>query len=268
MYLLFNDKIKITIFKYIGLLSVLKMKNIETLMQFGFNVYESKILFSLSKLKSATAKEIKEDSLVPVNKIYEILEDFQRRGIVQLLPEKPKKYSLVNLKQVLKDRLEEKRKNLDKVSKEVEELFKSISNNQMYEQAFWVMEGVDSMVNKIVETLPKIKEESIGFIDIWVARPENLKMVKKCIKRGIQFYFIGDINEETKPYAKKFAKLGVKIRHYPIQGAGYSIFDKKYVQLRITEKKVIILWVENAHFANILRQHFFEIWKQAKQVRF
>jgi sugar-specific transcriptional regulator TrmB len=244
------------------------MKSIETLMQFGFNVYESKILFSLARLKSATAKEIKEDSLVPVNKVYEILEDFQRRSIVQLLPEKPKKYSLINLKQVLKGRLEEKKKSLDKVGKDIEDLFNNLSSSNVYEQTFWVMEGVDSMVNKIVETLEKVNDESIGFIDVWVARPENLEIVKKCIKRGVKFYFIGDINDETKPYAKKFAKLGVKIRHYPIQGAGYSIFDKKYVQLRITEKKVIIMWVENAQFANILRQHFFEIWKQAKPIKF
>ena len=89
------------------------MKPTESLMECGFNLYESKILLSLAKLKTASVSEIGKDSNVPKNKIYEILDIFKRRGIVQLLPSKPKRYNLVNIKQVLKERVDQKKKHLD-----------------------------------------------------------------------------------------------------------------------------------------------------------
>ncbi|HKZ33681.1 MAG TPA: helix-turn-helix domain-containing protein [Candidatus Nanoarchaeia archaeon] len=244
------------------------MKPIESLMECGFNLYESKILLALAKLKTAGASEIEKDSNVPKNKVYEILDNFKRKGIVQLLPSKPKKYSLINIEQVLKEIVNEKKKNLDIVDKSLDRLYENLGSNTSYEETFWIMEGVDAMVNKIVDTLKDLKEESIGYIDIWVVKPENVKAVKKAIKHGVKFYFLGTIDKESKPLAKKYAKLGVKIRHYPIKGAGYSIFDKKYVQLRVTTDKLINLWIENENLAGIMRQHFFELWKKGKPVKF
>lgn len=244
------------------------MKTVETLMECGFNLYEARVLLALAKLKTATASEIGRDSNVPKNKVYEVLDIFKRKGIVQLLPSKPKRYDLVNFQQVLKERIDEKKKHLENIDKNLNKLYENLNTNKTYEDTFWIMEGIDAMVNKIVDTLGDIKEESIGFVDVWVVKPENLMAVKKAIKRGVKFYFLGTIDKESKPMAKRYAKLGVKIRNYPIKGAGYSIFDSKYVQLRVTTDKLINLWIENPNLANIMRQHFFELWKQAKPVKF
>lgn len=244
------------------------MKPTESLMECGFNLYEAKILLALAKLKTASVSEIERDSNVPKNKVYEILDIFKRKGIVQLLPSKPKKYNLVNIKQVLKERIDQKKKHLEVVDKSLDKLYENLGSNNSYEETFWIMEGVDAMVNKIVDTLKDLSEESIGYIDVWVVKPENVKAVKEAIKRGVKFYFLGTIDKESKHLAKKYAKVGVKIRHYPIKGAGYSIFDKKYVQLRVTTDKLVNLWIENQNLANIMRQHFFELWKKGKPVNF
>ncbi len=244
------------------------MKQIESLMECGFNLYESRILLALAKLRTASVSEIERDSNVPKNKVYEILDIFKRKGIVQLLPSKPKKYSLVNIKQVLREIVDRRRKHLDAVDKNLDRLYENLGSNNSYEETFWITEGIDAMVNKIVNTLKDLNEESIGYIDVWVVKPENVKAVKKAIKRGVKFYFLGTIDKESKPLAKKYAKVGVKIRHFPIKGAGYSIFDKKYVQLRVTTGKLINLWIENQNLANIMRQHFFELWKRGKPVKF
>lgn len=244
------------------------MKNIKLLMDCGFNLYESKILLSLAWLGPSTAKEIGKEADVPKNKVYEILENFREKEIIQLVPTKPKRYNVINLKQILKKRVTEKKEKLDDIEKNVEKILDNLPKTNNFEETFWIMEGVNAMVNKILEKLDTIENESIAFVDLWVAKPENLRAVKKCIKRGVNFYFLGTIDKKTKPIAREFAKIGVNIRHYPVKGAGYSIFDKKYVQLRVTEKKVLTLWVESPHFGQMLRQHFFDLWKQARPVSF
>lgn len=239
-------------------------KEIELLMQCGFNLYESKILLALAGFGQAEAKEIAQAASVPKNKVYEILENLLEKEVVQVLPTKPKKYAILDLKQFILDNIEAKKEFLSKTKGEVMGLLGKIGSPKLQEKDFWVMEGKAAMVNKIVKVLVDIQKESIGFIDIWTAKPENLKAIRRAAERGVKFYFLGPINKNTLPMVKKYRRLGVKVKNYYVKGAGYSIFDSKYVQMRITDKKVISLWIENCYLAGILRQHFFEAWKKVK----
>ena len=240
------------------------MKNIDLLQKCGFNMYESKILLTLSDYGAMTIPEIGFKAKVPKNKAYEILNYLKKKGVVELLLTKPKKYGVVNLKQTLEKKMTSRKKELDFIERELKEMK---VKDKSIEDTFWMMQGESAMINKIVNALEDVKEESIGFIDIWTAKTINLQMVKKAIDRGVKFYFLGTINEKTKPLAKKYAKLGVRIKHHSISGAGYSVFDNKYVQLRISEEEVLTMWIENSNFANILREHFFKLWKEAKEVK-
>jgi len=230
-------------------------------------MYESKILLSLHKLVSPTAKEICLDTRVPKNKVYEILENFISKQIIQLHPTKPKRYSVINLKGLLHDNLARETKSLQEIEEQIDTAIGTPQKTAEYDETFSVMEGESAMINKIVETLSEVNKESIGLIDVWAVRQSNLRAVKEAISRGVKFYFLGTIDKQSLPIATAYAKLGVEVRHYPVQGAGYSIFDGRYVQLRVTERKIISLWVESEQFATMLRRNFFEMWEKGKNVR-
>jgi len=234
------------------------------LMEYGFNLYESRIICSLVSAGKATAKYIAQDAAVPKNKVYEILESLLQRGLVQLLPGKPKRYAATSLPVAIERNIRERTLRLEQVGKTLKSYFNKLPKKEEQPKKFWAMEGKSAMVNKIVETLDSVQKESLGFIDIWTARPENLSAIKRAIDRGVKFYFLGSVNKKTLPLVKKYEKLGVKIKNYNIRGAGYSVFDGRYVQQRITEGKIISLWIENVYLAKILREHFFDIWKKVK----
>ncbi|MCA9459150.1 MAG: TrmB family transcriptional regulator [Nanoarchaeota archaeon] len=244
------------------------MKNIEILQNVGFTLYESKILLSLAKYQKAPVKLIEKDSLVPRNKVYEILYNLSKKGYIQIYNDKPKEYGVVNLKEIVNELLVRKEEKIKNLKIESKKMILDLKEDKYFEEKFWVMKGTDSMVNKIVETLETTKKESIGYVDVWVLKYSNLKSVKEAINRGVNFYFMGPIDKESLPIAKKYAEIGVEVRDYKIERAGYSIFDSKKVQLRVSENEVISLWIENKNFANIMREHFFNCWKKAKKIDF
>ncbi|MEK6960645.1 MAG: helix-turn-helix domain-containing protein [Nanoarchaeota archaeon] len=242
------------------------MKNIEVLMGCGFNLYESKVLLSLHKLKDPTAKEVCQDSEVPKNKVYEVLEGLIRGQIVRILPAQPKRYCVINLKGVLQERLAKRSSDIQALEGQLDSAIGVPQKSASYDETFWVMEGESAMINKIIETLADVHNESIGLIDVWAIRPANLRAVRDAISRGVKFYFLGTIDKKSRPIAREYAKLGVEVRHYPVHGAGYSIFDGRKVQLRVTEKKIVSLWVESEQFADMLRKNFFQLWSKGRKI--
>ena len=81
------------------------MDKLEFFQSIGFTEYESKVLVSLLKLKIATTKEIGLNSGVPQNKLYHILNKFEILGIVELIPERLKKYQLINIETIVDNRI-------------------------------------------------------------------------------------------------------------------------------------------------------------------
>jgi len=240
------------------------MKNIELIMDCGFTLYEAKILLEVVSHGRTNATQIAMNTGVPKNKVYEILENFLERRIITSFLSKPKQYSVKNLRGILKKNLQYKKRELKKIEGDVNKFIRTLPMRKESEKDFQIMEGKTAMVEKIVKTLDKVDKESIGFIDVWTARPENLKAIKQAIARGVKFYFLGEVNKKTISMIRKYQQLGVQIKNYPIEGAGYSILDKKYVQLRVTEEKLISLWIENSYLAGILRQHFWGIWRKIR----
>lgn len=252
-----------------GLMSGLtNEEKLKILLESGFTLYEGKILIALIQSPEAAAKEITQLSEVPKNKVYEILENLKHRSIIEELPTKPKKYRAANLLTQLKSRAKTRREEIDNLERRIESFTTESISKQSNEQKFWVTEGADAMIKKIANTLPDIKKESIGYIDIWKGIPENYHAVEKAIARGVKFYFLGSVdNPEAISIARKYIKLGVEIREHKTTGAGYSIFDNRYLQIRVSEQKVISLWIDNKYLANILRQHFFQVWQKANKLK-
>ena len=95
----------------------------ELLQELGLTEYEAKCISSLFKLKSAKATEISMDSQVPKTRIYDILEQLEKKKLVIAVHDKPKKYAVVDAEKVIEHLLEQKKSEL----KNLEEKALSVS---------------------------------------------------------------------------------------------------------------------------------------------
>jgi len=76
----------------------------ELLNDANFSTYEINAyitLISSSNINPPTAKEISLESGVPSGRIYEVLEDLEKKGVIEIIDSRPKKYKAISLNKAL-----------------------------------------------------------------------------------------------------------------------------------------------------------------------
>lgn len=239
----------------------------------GFSEYESKALSSLIKLKLATPKQISEYSLVPQNKLYQIIKKFQNMGIISLEPAETKKYKLINIQTFIKNKLKEKQDEFKQLKQSSKILEKLKEKNENF--SFQVIIGQKAIMDKLSENNQNCKKEIIGVQRNWKYWAEGIRSMQSTIKKGVKVKLIGEINEENKERVEEWRKTGCKIKAYnkkfgefPLR---FSIFDNKEARITIGKPEIqnpddyITIWTTSKPIIALLRRQFLEMWNSTKK---
>lgn len=248
------------------------MNKLEFFKSLDFTDYESKTLTTLTKLSTATAKQISEDSGVPQNKLYQIIKKFQQLGILAQVPADSKKYKLINLKTFISNKLKKKQSQL----KQLKESSKNIEtiNEPESEFSFSLIKGQRAIMNKLAEHNSIVQKEILGVQRNWKVWGTGLREMQKATKRGINVKLIGVINEQTKKRANEWKSTGCKLKKYnkkfgenPLR---FSIFDNKEARITFgkpeisSSKDYITIWTKSKPLIAILKKQFNEMWKECE----
>lgn len=95
--------------------------NFEQLKLLGLTTYEAKVLHTLLYKGSLKVSQITKESSVPNGQIYNTLDSLEEKSLINLIPDKIKKYQSKSIKYI-KDLLEEKQKELNNLNKELDQL--------------------------------------------------------------------------------------------------------------------------------------------------
>jgi len=238
----------------------------------GFNEYESKALASFVKLKSATPKQIYQDSLVPQNKLYQIIKNFEKMGIVAIIPGEGKHYKLINFKTFINHKIKEKEENLKQLKQSSRDLESVKEKEEQF--IFSLIKGQQAIMNKIAEHNPNVKHEILGVQRNWKVWGEGLRVMQNAIKKGVKVKVIGMINSETEKRAKEWKTVGCKVKAYNNKFGEYplrfTIFDNKEARITIGKPEIpspedyITMWTTSRPLIAILRKQFLDMWKESK----
>ena len=181
-------------------------KLINSLKNFGLTRYESQAYIALTKLITAQADEIAEISNLPRSKIYEILNDLEKKGYVEIKRERPLKYTVVSPETVFK---KEKDKLLSDINS-TEETLKNYYTNQMTEvQApVWLIHTKEEIIKKEISVISK---------------------AKKSISIRIGFLLADEAEEMIKAFRKLSSDVEINIianEYCLVDGEKIEIFDK------------------------------------------
>src|SRR3989338_10473406 len=93
------------------------------LTELGLTKNEAKVYQTIVKHGKSSAMILSKESEVPYSRIYDVLGSLEHKGLVKVIPEKGKKF-IPGDPDVLKKLIVEKRKNLEELDKNVDELKK------------------------------------------------------------------------------------------------------------------------------------------------
>jgi sugar-specific transcriptional regulator TrmB len=249
------------------------MEKVKFFSSLGFGEYEAKALASLVKLKSGSPKEISFDSGVPQNKLYGILKDFERKGILALVPGESKRYRVINFETFVENRIKEKENELKSLKKSSKNLDKIKDNEDEF--IFSLLKGQQTIMNKLAEQNIVVRKEIFGVQRNWKVWGKGIRAMKDSVKKGVDVRLIGVVNKDTKKKAREWKKIGCKIRGYskkfgesPLR---FTVFDNEVARITIGKPEIsdpkdyVTIWTKSKPLIRILRNQFIQMWKECEK---
>jgi sugar-specific transcriptional regulator TrmB len=210
------------------------MRNLEPLLRdMGMKEYESKAWLALLNRGACTADAISKAATIPVTRVYETLENLEKRGLVVVQKTRPKKYRLISVDS-LNNLIDEKKTDMEneinkstQILKKIKDIVPDLPNIEMVEEkdTVWVVNGRENILRKIIEGISGAGTDILLFTDdfTWYDRIE--KALKRASKMKIGIKLMSNVNDHTKTPIQKALSYGIKIRGWDMEGLMGTVID-------------------------------------------
>lgn len=220
----------------------------EKLKFLGFTEYEIKTYLTLIKKGKLKAYEIVKEANISSGKIYETLNNLERKGLIAIIPEKVKYYSPKPI-QVIINLVQKKEKELEELKKELNEL-KTIEESRDIEPII-VVRGKKEF-HKILKEIPYPKEYDYAIK--WQANTIDMniqKDTKYLIDNNVDLKILYDY-DAPKENIKEWEKL------IP----NYKFIKSDKVALEVSESHLLISLANSNSTILIKSKELSEVLKQ------
>lgn len=242
------------------------------LKEIGLTNGETKVYLSLIKIGENTVSPIAKEADVSLSKIYEILNNLIKKGLVSYITKNNTKYFLATDPERIIDYLENKKKEINKSEEEIREILPSLKSQKeknenkvkatLYEgfrgiKSFyeWVLRDSKPNDEILVIGLPKYAAEKYeGYFLDW-----NKRRSKKGVKIKLIF------NYDVKDLGKKREKIKLTEVRYLTQElitpAWILIYNKGVATIHLTEDPICI-FIKDDDVVKSYRNFFNLLWNR------
>ena len=247
------------------------MDQIKLLKKLGLTEYESRAYLSLVNLGPSTVKEIVLDSKLPRNKADEALQKLEDKNKIMSIPVSPKKYKITNI-EVFKEEVQD-------INNSVDLLIKTLNQPKKtdFKDLFWVIKGKKAIEERLSIQNSKTEKEILSCNNLSKVLYKNIRTMEKAIKRGVKVKMICTFDKNKISSYKEWISTGAKIRVFNEKLFGpllprISIFDGEIARLTVgspevkKEEDFITLWTESKAFAQMLKNHFRNMWDNSEPI--
>lgn len=224
------------------------MSDLSTL---GLAKNEEKVFKSLIKLGKASSSQVSKDSGVSYSRIYDVLASLENKGFVKVIPEKSKKF-IPSDPQILREKVLEKKKALDELEKEIENLKQIYAQKEV--DIVQVAQGQRNFykLEREMHTAQNY-EYDINYTSEY--RPVWVREQNELTKKGVDVKTLARFDEETKVNIEKWKEIGKQILPILNEGVAVSIRDDKEILIALIKSNTILL-VRDVPFVKLMKELF------------
>ena len=253
---------------------------LQNLIELGLNSYEAKVYLSILGKNSVTASVASKMSGVPRQRIYDILNSLQTKGLCHEKPGKVLKYKasepkkalismLVDKNNKFQKQLEIQRELALKISKNLENGNKIEENEPM--EFIEVYRNPNQILRKYDEMLLEAENEILNTAKLPYLQ-EKAEPTYEKVKNGIDVKFLIENNilkEKPKLIEAIFRLYGEKENRFidsvPLK---FTVFDGKKVSLTLPSENtngIVGVVIKNKNMAEAMRLLFYSLWENGVQ---
>jgi sugar-specific transcriptional regulator TrmB len=244
-------------------------KTIKAMSEFGLTGYEIKVYLTLLEFGPRTASEISENSTVPYSKIYDVLNNLETKGWIEIQQSRPNKFypkspssalEIINLESEMKRRRGEKQI--------IDELQPTYDKKGVRERPdIWIVKGQHNILNKTKETIENCEEELLIAIPSALSKITSLFLstLKNLKDKGVKIKIL-ITQENSKHNLKIFKDFDTRVRNNMY--AGGLISDSKQVILLLNEETETdsgaAIWAEHTGLTLRSKNYFNYLWNDSQ----
>lgn len=262
----------------------------ERLKMLGLNAYETKAYIALLSLGAAEANAISVRTRIPRGRIYDVLNSLLKNNLVESQESRPKKFRAVTPKIALKNLVEQRKKELERKSKQLNRLVSEIESTmtEMMTNAdsnvFWIVtHGNKENVNLLITSLSEAKNEILTYTELeennFLFNEKVYDEIIRALRRNVNMMVLlpeRDMNSFFSQFDKDFiSKIipfigkNLLIRAVEDVHTPFDVVDGEKVNILIKNPSIPKQFLAAVAFldkdlGNTLKEEFHTLWKKAK----
>ena len=238
-----------------------------------FNSYEKKAILYLSSVDSSDAISLGKKAKIPQGRIYSVLNELKEKGIIEVVPSKPKKYKIENIKSSLNTYLQKHKADINEKIGGITSLeLKPKALDFSPSSSVTYFSGREEHLNALINIRNTAKKEILQMAPIFIGTFASRLSLQHALERGVKVkILISGITQENKKKIQICLENGAEVRK--IQSPellSLTIKDSEELLLSIEdytkkEERVVIL-SRSKSLLEAMRHTFFKLWKKSKKV--
>lgn len=246
----------------------------EELKEIGLTGGESRVYLSLIKIGESTVGPIARDASVSLSKIYEILGNLIKKGLVSFILKNKTKYFLATEPERIIDYLEDKKKEISKSEDRIMKILpqlksqKEKSNESSRATLYEGIRGIKSFYESVLRNAKSGEEILVMGIPRYAAEEHEgyfLDWNNRRAKKGVKIKIIFDY--DVKELGLKRGKIGLTETRYlseEFNTPAWILISKEGVATIHLAKPPICVFIKDSSVVESYKNFFKVFWKSAK----
>jgi len=146
-----------------------------------------------------------------------------------------------------------------------------------FKDLFWVIKSKKAIQDKLAVESNKAEKEILSCNRLTKMLYKNIRTMKETVDNGVKVKMICTFEKDRIPIYRAWIRAGVQLRVFNEKKFGpllprMSVNDGKIARLTIGRPEVskdedyITLWTESKAFAQMIRNHFLNMWKSCEPI--
>lgn len=249
------------------------MDTVQMLQSAGLKEYESRVFLALVSHGVLTAREISKFSGVPKNRVYDTIEELKRKGMINILLGKVKKFQSISSEKAIENMFSFQQSEIENKKSEAEkiiEIIKSLKKKTSENISLWTFSGSkEDIAKKRIEIRGGAERNWNAIISAksMYEYPTTMhNFLKKKIKKGISIKIIFTGNTACRKIGQQWKKFGVNVKFEKLpDDMKFEIIDNKIAVLESTRGSLgewFLIWTNSPPIVEFFSRTFDMHWKQ------